>query len=173
MSNLASTTAPTTTVVLTSEELLRHWQGHRSLTRRAIEAFPENEFFNYSIGGMRPFYEMVIELIDIAGPGIHGIVTNEWTRLPEDTDHSLNSFAKTKKDVLDRWDEITGQINSLWPLIPPQRFQEVIKAFDQYEGPAYTSILYFIDNEIHHRAQAYVYLRSLGIQPPFFWDREF
>ncbi|MEX6688230.1 DinB family protein [Danxiaibacter flavus] len=46
-------------------------------------------------------------------------------------------------------------------------------ANEQYEGPAYSSLLYFIDNEIHHRAQGYVYLRSLGIQPPFFWDREF
>jgi hypothetical protein len=104
---------------------------------------------------------------------VQGLVSNEWNPLPEGSDHLANSFAKTKKDVLNRWDEITVQINSLWPLIPPQRFQEVIKAFGQYEGPAYTSILYFIDNEIHHRAQAYVYLRSLGIEPPFFWDREF
>ncbi|WP_367868755.1 DinB family protein [Pedobacter sp. WC2423] len=28
-----------------------------------------------------------------------------------------------------------------------------------------------MDNEIHHRGQGYVYLRSLGIEPPFFWDR--
>ncbi|MGB4400232.1 MAG: DinB family protein [Daejeonella sp.] len=26
------------------------------------------------------------------------------------------------------------------------------------------------DNETHHRAQAYVYLRALGIEPPAFWD---
>ena len=32
--------------------------------------------------------------------------------------------------------------------------------------------IYFIDNEIHHRAQGFVYLRALGIEPPFFWDRE-
>ncbi|MGZ5248500.1 MAG: DinB family protein [Flavitalea sp.] len=32
-------------------------------------------------------------------------------------------------------------------------------------------MFYFIDNEIHHRGQGYVYLRSLGIEPPFFWDR--
>ena len=27
--------------VLTAEALLDHWQGHRKLTRRVIEAFPE------------------------------------------------------------------------------------------------------------------------------------
>jgi uncharacterized damage-inducible protein DinB len=36
----------------------------------------------------------------------------------------------------------------------------------------YFFILYWIDNEIHHRGQAYVYLRSLGIEPPHFWERQ-
>ena len=37
------------------------------------------------------------------------------------------------------------------------------KAFGQWEGPVYSFIIYWIDNEIHHRGQAYVYLRSLGM----------
>jgi len=45
---------------------------------------------------------------------------------------------------------------------PPERFPNP----DVYEN-----ILYFVDNEIHHRGQAYVYLRALGIEPPFFWER--
>ena len=32
-------------------------------------------------------------------------------------------------------------------------------------------VLYAIDEEIHHRAQVGVYLRLLGIQPPFFGQR--
>jgi uncharacterized damage-inducible protein DinB len=28
-----------------------------------------------------------------------------------------------------------------------------------------------IDNEIHHRAQGYVYLRLLGLEPPAFFER--
>jgi uncharacterized damage-inducible protein DinB len=47
----------------------------------------------------------------------------------------------------------------------------------QYEGPPVecpvsVGILYLVDNEVHHRAQGYVYLRSLGIEPPMFWDRK-
>jgi len=48
-----------TASVITSAELLEHWQGHRKRTRRLIEAFPEKEFFEYFIGGMRPFSKMV------------------------------------------------------------------------------------------------------------------
>lgn len=36
--------------ILTPEEMLKHWQGHRRLTCRIIGAFPEEEFFNHSIG---------------------------------------------------------------------------------------------------------------------------
>ncbi|NLG08337.1 MAG: damage-inducible protein DinB, partial [Deinococcales bacterium] len=32
-------------------------------------------------------------------------------------------------------------------------------------------VQYAIDNEIHHRAQGYVYLRALGVEPPPFWER--
>lgn len=37
--------------VITPIELLKHWQGHRTLTRRAIETFPEKEFFLTSSQG--------------------------------------------------------------------------------------------------------------------------
>jgi uncharacterized damage-inducible protein DinB len=33
------------------------------------------------------------------------------------------------------------------------------------------TLLYFLDNEIHHRAQGFVYLRELGIEPPAFYRR--
>ncbi|WP_448635563.1 hypothetical protein [Pedobacter panaciterrae] len=52
-----NTTAETvlTPLFINSNALLDHWQGHRRLTRRVIEAFPEDKLFNYSVGGMRPF----------------------------------------------------------------------------------------------------------------------
>ncbi len=152
--------------VLTSNELLEHWQGHRSLTRRVIEAFPEEAFFSHSIGGMRPFADMITELLSIAAPGLREIVTGQSVPLNEHLDHG-NSQAK----VLQAWDEATEEINTLWLQIAPERFQETIKMFGEYESTVRWSIFYFIDNEIHHRGQGYVYLRSLGIEPPAFWDR--
>jgi hypothetical protein len=31
--------------VVTADTLLKNWQGHRRLTRRVIEAFPEDKLF--------------------------------------------------------------------------------------------------------------------------------
>jgi uncharacterized damage-inducible protein DinB len=156
-----------TTVVITPEALLEHWQGHRRVTRRVIEAFPDDKLFSYSIGGMRPFSELAMEIIAM-GSGIKGVVIGKW-----DTYQAAENKAKvnTKAELLQLWDEVTESINEYWPQIAPGRFLEIDKAFGQWEGPVHWLLFYFIDNEIHHRAQGYVYLRSLGIEPPFFWDR--
>ncbi|MGG6229561.1 DinB family protein [Tenacibaculum sp. SDUM215027] len=152
--------------VITPSELLTHWQGHRGLTRRTIEAFPEEAFFNYSIGGMRTFADMVMELLGIAGPGIKEIATGKIQELIEEVDHG-NKKAK----ILELWDKATDEINTYWAQIKPEQFQQKVKIFGQYEGTVWSSIFYFIDNEIHHRGQGYVYLRALGIEPPFFYER--
>lgn len=152
--------------VITPTDLINHWQGHRALTRRVIESFPEEAFFNHTIGGMRPFSEMVMELLGIAGPGIKEIATGATSPLNEHFEHG-NKKAK----ILELWDDATNDINTYWAQIKREQFQKNIKIFGQYEGTVYSSIFYFIDNEIHHRGQAYVYLRSLGIEPPAFYER--
>ncbi|MES2731217.1 MAG: DinB family protein [Bacteroidota bacterium] len=172
MENNRTQTQAQPSLVITQDALLNQWQGHRRLTRRVIEAFPEDKFFTYSIGGMRPFSAMAMEIIGMAAPGIQGIVTDKWEAIDNLSHLSKTSPPSTKEEILHLWDEVTEQIDTLWPQIPPQRFQEVALAFGQYEGPIYWTILYLIDNEIHHRGQGYVYLRSLGIAPPPFWERE-
>lgn len=115
---------------------------------------------------MRPFAKMVQELLGIAVPGIRQIVGGEAAPLNEDI-----TEANSKANILALWDKATDDINDLWAQIPDERFHEKILLFGQYEGTVWSSIFYFIDNEIHHRGQGYVYLRSLGIEPHPFWDR--
>jgi uncharacterized damage-inducible protein DinB len=154
---------------ISADVLLGQWLGHRTLTRRVIEAFPEDKIFTYSIGGMRTFAQLIAELLTMGAPGIRGVVKGTWDSY-QDIEASFKFT--TKEEILKLWDASTEEISALWPQIPAERFQEMDMFFGQYEGPIYWSILYVIDNEIHHRAQAYVYLRSLGIEPPPFWDRK-
>lgn len=161
-----TTTATATKQFITSEQLLEHWQGHRNLTRRVIEMFPEKELFEFSVGGMRPFSQLAIELISIAGPALKGIVEKQVDEFSEEA-----FKPKTKEEILKKWDEETEVINNYFSRISEERFQETFNLFGQYEFPVYQNILYFIDNEVHHRGQGFVYLRALGIEPPFFWER--
>jgi hypothetical protein len=158
---------PSPAVAIPYDALLEHWQGHRRVTRRMIQAFPDDALFGFSIGGMRPFSAMALEMIRMTSAGMRGLATREWpTVYPEDA-----ATPSTKSELLRLWDQTTDEIEALWPRIPPLRFQEVDKAFGQWEGVVYGLFLYWIDNEIHHRGQGYVYLRSLGVEPPAFYDR--
>lgn len=151
--------------IITPEALLSHWQGHRNLTRRVIELFPEREFFEFTIAGMRTFSKLADELIAIGAPGLQAIVARSNQPFNEET------IRKTKAEYLEQWDKDTHAINEYWQKLQSEDFSQTFNLFGQYEFPIIQNILYFIDNEIHHRGQAYVYLRALGITPPFFWLR--
>jgi len=154
----------TSVSVIPAEALLEHWQGHRRLTRKTIEAFPEDKLFTYTVGGMRTFGEMVCELLGMAVPSVEGVATGKWQEF-------AHAKPTTKMGVLEMWDVQTGQINEAFARIPLARFSAVEKAFGQWEMSGIGLLLYVIDNEIHHRAQGFVYLRTLGIEPPPFWER--
>lgn len=156
----------TTAELISTEDLLKHWQGHRALTRRVIEAFPEKDFFEFSIGGMRPFSKLTDEILAIAVPALKGIVNRTEEPFTENT-----TMLTTKAEYLQKWDEATISINNYWEQIPLEDFSKTYNLFGQYEFPIIQNIFYFIDNEIHHRGQGYVYLRALGITPPPFWER--
>jgi len=149
---------------VTPEGLLSHWQGHRRLTRRLIEAYPEDQLFTHAIGGMRTFGELAMELVTMGASMVRGTVTGEW-------ENNRDRSPRQKAELLRLWDDATTQIDELWPQIPAERFHETITAFGAYTGRASDLLLYVIDNEIHHRGQGYVYLRSLGVEPPPFYDR--
>ena len=95
-----------TATVLNSQQLLIHWQGHRNLTRRVIEAFPEKDLFEFSIGGMRPFYILTLELLAIAGPALKAIVNGSENTFDEEAFQPT-----TKAEILSKWDEQTEVIN--------------------------------------------------------------
>jgi uncharacterized damage-inducible protein DinB len=154
---------PTGAPFITPDALLTRWQGHRRLTRRVIDAFPDDALFSFSVGGMRPFGALALEMLSMAVPMVQGVVSDYWNM-------DMNRVPRPKAEVLRLGDESTTQLNALWPRIPPQRFLETATAFGQYTGVLHDLILYVIDNEIHHRGQGYTY-RALGIEPPPFYDR--
>lgn len=154
-----------TAQVISSEQLLQHWQGHRRLTRRTIEAFPEDQLFTYSIGGMRTFGELVLEFLAMAVPMIEELTSEEKREYEMPT-------ASSRAELLALWDRATQQLEELWPAIAATSFQETRTVFGTYTSKVYDLIMYTIDNEVHHRGQGFVYLRALGIAPPPFYERD-
>lgn len=146
------------------QQLLEHWLGHRRLTRKTIEAFPSDQLFSFSVGGMRPFGVLVHEFLGMALPVTNQVATGTWG----DTE---SNKPDDKAGLLRVWDEHTQKISTLVPTIPIERYRTRIRLYEQWEVTGLEAIEYTIDNEIHHRGQGYVYLRLLGVEPPAFYDR--
>ena len=149
--------------IITEEILLQNYQDAHRLTRQVIEAFPEKDLFTFSIGGMRPFSEMIKEFIGIWDYILAEALSEQHVPLFEQ-----DKFPSTKTELLALRDQVLISLLSECKMI--QNYGQEISPY-QMKFSIAQWILYIIENETHHRGQAYVYLRALGIQPPFFWKR--
>src|SRR4029078_7463360 len=82
------------------DAVLAHWQGHRRLTRRVIDAFPDDKLFTFSVGGMRPCGALALKLITMAVPMVRGAVSGDWSA-------SSSRDPRPKQEVFRLWDEST------------------------------------------------------------------
>lgn len=156
----------TQTAIITPSELLAHWQGHRGLTRRTLELFPEESLFEFQPAPpMRSFGTMTLELLGMVRPTLEGFTSGEWS-----TNMDIKGI-DTKTKLLEAWDATAIYLADTWPSIPTSRLLEEESAYGFPVRPLFHLALYLIDNEIHHRAQGFVYLRLLGIEPPSFYQR--
>lgn len=166
MTQVDTIPAVLTPSLMTPEFLLADWQGHRRLTRRVIEAFPEDQLFTFTPAPpMRTFGELAWEMYGVAVYTLEGLVTDGWTS----PDWSVQP-PQEKAALLAAWDGLTARLDAELPTVPPARYGED-KALAWGTMSALVTTLYAIDNEIHHRGQGYVYLRALGIEPPPFYER--
>lgn len=150
--------------LLTPEALLTNLKDVRALTRNVIEAFPEKELFEFSVANLRPFSQMVEEFLMITN-----YIFTETLHEKHTPFYTEGQFPTTKAEVLALWDRASEIIDREWKEVGDYTqsltIYQMTFSFAQW-------ILYFIENESHHRGQGYTYLRALGIEPPSFWGRE-
>jgi uncharacterized damage-inducible protein DinB len=150
--------------LLTLEQFYTHWQGHRKLTIRTVEAFPEDKLFSYNVAPMRTFGEIAKEIIGVETYTLNGIISGEWVWKQDE--------AITNKELLlAGFLHVEKTTKELWSKLTLERIQSVEKDAWGATWANRDRLLYMHDNEIHHRAQGYVYLRLLGIEPPAFYER--
>jgi hypothetical protein len=105
-----------------------------------IEAFPADQLFSFSVGGMRTFGALANEMLGMAVPTVQGIISDDWSQYAE-------GAAISKDDILAQWDATTARVDELFPTIPAARFQTTMTAFGQWTMPGHDLLLYIVDNE--------------------------
>ena len=157
--------------MIPSAALLEHWQGHRRVTRRVIQAFPEDNSFGFPSAGCARSRRMALEMISMAGAGIRGLATRQWTMVSDIRSPLQGPGANHARAAPRALGRGHREIDSLWPQLPRGASRRSTRRSGNRQAHVFRLFLYLIDNEIHHRGQGYVYLRSLGIEPPAFYDR--
>lgn len=147
------------------EAFLAEWLGHRRLTCRVLEAFPEDQLFTFTPAPpMRSFGEMAWEIHGVTTYTLNGLVTETWG------EPRWGKFPQNREALLTAWDDLSARIAMELPSVPPTRYAEE-KELAWGPMTALTAVRGVLENEIHHRGQGYVYLRALNIAPPDFWAR--
>ena len=136
--------------LLTPQALLTNLKDVRALTRKVIEAFPEKDLFEFNIANLRPFSGMVEEFLRVMDYLFKERFQEQHTLFLE------GDFPTTKAEVLALWDRATEILDREWQKVgdytQPFTIYQMTFSFAQW-------ILYFIENESHHRGQGYTYLR--------------
>lgn len=95
----------TFTTFITPEALLAHWQGHQRLTRRTLEAFPEDQLFSFTpVSSVRPFGMMALEVVQMIEPAVRGLLRKEWVTARY-WQELKQQPAPDKVQLLELWDQ--------------------------------------------------------------------
>jgi len=92
------------------------------------------------------------------------VLTGVWAYKPRD-------YGSRKADLLAALDASSEALCSGWRDVSVEKLTKIDSDPFMSNRPNLQVVLYAVDNEIHHRAQGYVYLRMLGIEPPPFYER--
>jgi uncharacterized damage-inducible protein DinB len=150
-------------------EFLRQWEDNRRLTVRAAQAFPADRLFTYvPTAALRPFGTMLDEIGRIQLAYMRGLAEDRWAWDPEDP-----PAPKDAASAIAFVENAQAYTRRVWADISEETLLTARKDpfFFGADKRPYDWLVYCQENEIHHRAQGYIYLRELGVEPPPFWQR--
>jgi uncharacterized damage-inducible protein DinB len=148
----------------------RTWEDNRRLTLKVARAFPGDALFSATpVPTMRPFAEMLLEIASLEHFLIHGLTAADWAWGPEQA-----TKPGTPDELFARLQGTREHTRRVWPSISGSLLLAVHPAPPRFGGPSAPPLDWFqyaLENEVHHRAQGYSYLRHLQIEPPAFYER--
>ena len=147
------------------QDIREHLERFRAVTLQTLEWVPEDRLRWSPQEGLRPFDEQFLHLARTEEYHVRGLLLDDWSReryfarpdplTKEALRRVLNETRAVTLDALDRLD--------------PTRLDDQVKV---PEVPvAWTLggwLWYLVEHEVHHKAQLALYLRLVGVIPPFF-----
>lgn len=146
-------------------DLREHLERYRAVTLQVLELITDQQL------SWRPgpdYYSLGQQLLHIAQAEdlhAHGLFENDWSlersRLPKEVisrDHLREYFARVRAYTMDRLSEVDEQ--QLGAVLPVPNVP--------IEWSLRTGLWFILEHELHHKGQIWLYLRQMGITPPFY-----
>jgi uncharacterized damage-inducible protein DinB len=146
-------------------DLREHLERFRGVTLQTLEWVPEEKLGWGPKEGLRSFAENFLHLARVEEYYARGLLTGQWdmeryfARPAALTRESLRQvLTETRATTL------TGLEN-----LDPARLDEKVTVPDvPVDWTLRSWLWYLVEHEVHHKAQLALYLREIGVVPPFF-----
>jgi uncharacterized damage-inducible protein DinB len=146
-------------------DLREHLERFRSVTLQTLEWVPEDRLGWSPKEGLRNFAENFLHMARVEEYYARGLLTGQWdmeryfARPAALTREALRQVLQETRTVT-----LTGLEN-----LDPARLDERVTVPDvPVDWTLRSWLWYLVEHEVHHKAQLALYLREVGVVPPFF-----
>jgi uncharacterized damage-inducible protein DinB len=146
-------------------DLREHLKRFRDVTLQALDFTPDDKL-NWSPGeGLRSFAEQFLHIAQVEDFYSHGFFTGNYDfnrlKLPDEP-LTRDSLRKRLSDAQAFTDENLASLDTA-------KLDEVMQVPNiPVPWNLRSWLWYLVEHEVHHKAQLAIYLRQIGITPPFF-----
>lgn len=146
-------------------DLKEHLERFRGVTLQTLEWVPEERLSWSPKEGLRSFAENFLHLARVEEYYARGLLSGQW-----DMERYFARPQVLTRDALRKVLEetraatLTGLEN-----MDPARLEEKVTVPDvPVDWTLRSWLWYLVEHEVHHKAQLALYLREIGVVPPFF-----
>lgn len=145
--------------------LREHLERYRGVTLQTVELVPDDKLDWRPAEQSMSFAEQVLHIARVEQFYAQGFFGGVWRlELFEESPGPL-----TKENLKKRLGEGHAYLLAQLDGLTPERLGEIFKVPDvPVDWPLRGWLWYLLEHELHHKAQLAVYLRQLGVVPPFF-----
>jgi len=149
------------------KKFFRHWDNVHNITVKTIKLFPEEKKDFKPVEPMMTVMDIIQHIADVEKIFLEGC--RKGSIEMEDFKKYEKVDFPNLKNLVDYFEKTHKEVNSYYSQVQDKGMEKIIKT-PWGDSPVFHQFSGAYDHEWHHRGQLYVYLRLLGIEPPFVFE---
>jgi uncharacterized damage-inducible protein DinB len=145
--------------------LQEHLERYRGVTLQMLDLVPQDKFDWKPTEGLRSFAEQFLHIAQVEDFYAHGMLAGnyDFSRLHPPVEPPTRETLRQRLN--DTREFLIGKLSTL----NPDQLVEIIQVVSvPVQWSLRSWLWYLLEHELHHKAQLSLYLRQIGITPPFF-----